>query len=891
MSARRLHLALGAALVLLIAAALLPSSCGRGGASAPVPTRWLGSEDEVALEPVAAFDDDGRLWTVWIAWRDGARPRLVARCVRPGEPDAELGPLAWPEEHDDVALPSLAPWRDGVYCAWEARGEQGTPALFGRALRVGAGGALEAGPLERIADAGLAPQLARTAPERLEIAWQSGGARDYDLAHARRDASGWSAPAPLADGPEDAWAPRVAAAPDGALHVVYDAFDGTGFDVHHLRVEDGAVRERNAIGARAGYQGFPDVSVDERGRAWIVYEQAPQFGEVGGLREERRLAIACVAQGAVRYAPLQTLLADVPQALERADLPRVLATEDGLVLTWRARGPKYTPLRSDRWAFYTTFVTAARTFDGPLWSDAILWDAEGGNEATETLLAGPDGRAWCVFASDARSAAHEGKNSYHVPLEERWRVAVAELPRPTGWPALADEPPDAGRTTPEQPTAAQALDGPADVLFGDLHRHTNRSRCAGLTDGIVLDAFRYARGPGALDFISVTDHHQHLQPWAWWLIQRDTDRYLAPPRLVTLPGLERNIPGRGHMNLIFRDRSVAELDPPEFAERIADGRAAGDVVAIPHMSASTSNPFDWDDLVGGVHTLIEIYQGKRGSYEGVGLPLEGEDCTVAESSVAAAFAARRPIGLIAASDHDSSGDSFAGAYATERSRAAIFAALARSATFATTRRARVALQRSADRSGLVVRVEGEPGRDPAIAYVELVRDGETVARRDGVGEGAAPELFVLTYRHRPGGAAREALVRVVGARILAARPRREVATGAAVSLTDSATAHIELGVGPASVTLELAIDAQDATIEIDSHEGRASGPLGTIEVGRSLRLEGLRDRAALWRVGTPLGSVSAELVFDDVALRPRASYYARVAWVDGSIAWVALPPR
>ena len=44
------------------------------------------------------------------------------------------------------------------------------------------------------------------------------------------------------------------------------------------------------------------------------------------------------------------------------------------------------------------------------------------------------------------------------------------------------------------------------VYFGDLHRHTNISRCMPTLDGCLTDAHRYALDAVEYDFLAITDH-------------------------------------------------------------------------------------------------------------------------------------------------------------------------------------------------------------------------------------------------------------------------------------------------------------------------------------------------------------------------------------------------
>lgn len=119
-----------------------------------------------------------------------------------------------------------------------------------------------------------------------------------------------------------------------------------------------------------------------------------------------------------------------------------------------------------------------------------------------------------------------------------------------------------------------ARDGEAQILFGDLHTHTNYSMDAYIfnTDlvkggGIVTpaDACDYARYCSALDFWSINDHAEGLTPRVW----KDSVEAIracnagsgdpANPDMVSFVGWEwsnsnsDNVPSHyGHKNVIFR---------------------------------------------------------------------------------------------------------------------------------------------------------------------------------------------------------------------------------------------------------------------------------------------------------------------------------------------------
>ncbi|MBT4518766.1 MAG: DUF3604 domain-containing protein [Halieaceae bacterium] len=163
-------------------------------------------------------------------------------------------------------------------------------------------------------------------------------------------------------------------------------------------------------------------------------------------------------------------------------------------------------------------------------------------------------------------------------LGEPWQPAsVAQGPRP-----LTMAP---GGPAPRQP----------QILFGDLHNHTNYSIDAYLFNsgavknvGVVTpaDACDFARYCSALDFWSINDHAEGLTPRVWAdtlrSIRQCNDRAGDPdnPDMVSYVGWEwsnserDDVPSHyGHKNVIFRTweegstptRPIASLDQYELA--------------------------------------------------------------------------------------------------------------------------------------------------------------------------------------------------------------------------------------------------------------------------------------------------------------------------------------
>jgi hypothetical protein len=152
-----------------------------------------------------------------------------------------------------------------------------------------------------------------------------------------------------------------------------------------------------------------------------------------------------------------------------------------------------------------------------------------------------------------------------------------------------------GRSNPLVVTAE-----PSRVLWADLHGHSNLSDGTGTPE----DYFTYARDVAGLDVVALTDHDhwglralsQHPEMWAE--IERQTERFNAPGRFVTLLGYEWTSWLHGHRHVLyFADRGtvLSSIDPdyetPRQLWQALRGRSA---LTFAHHSAGGPIATNWE---------------------------------------------------------------------------------------------------------------------------------------------------------------------------------------------------------------------------------------------------------------------------------------------------------
>jgi hypothetical protein len=339
---------------------------------------------------------------------------------------------------------------------------------------------------------------------------------------------------------------------------------------------------------------------------------------------------------------------------------------------------------------------------------------------------------------------------------------------------------EGGAAPPATPARTLPDGRPVRVAFGDLHRHTDLSRCSSNWDGPIDDALRYARDVAPLDFLAITDHFEHMTAYDWWRSMSVVDAWDAPGSTVTLRAYERAAFDTGHRNVISGDEAPPLIGYPGFYSPTRDdGRArtieelwaalAGrSVLTVPHTPAGMfpGNPsrFEWSGFDPAWDRLVEVFQGYRGSSEAVGEPRALPGLPRARY-VRPNLDLGLHFGLVASSDHQSSDGSFAGAWITEHSRAGVFEALHDRRTFASTVRAALWVEWQGAPMGRSIQVEaGRPGTVLVevdgflrrLESVELIVDGAVAERRPVTGS-VVRERFDLDA---PGAGTRYAYARV-----------------------------------------------------------------------------------------------------------------------------------
>lgn len=746
---------------------------------------WDGQGDALQMRPVARADDSTRP-----LYRSATRMAGLAALA---DADDVLH-LVWSEEQDDGG--------------WALRGmniaRPSSPAALGEPSPPAT---LFAAPGARLLD----PQLALDGEGRLLLAWQQVDAEGLEIrASASGPAGGWSPALRVStDATRNNWSPALTATGNASAALAWDAALDGDHDILLARlVRDGdgrlEVRSRHVVTDTPRLEIHPSIA-DDGDRTYLAWEVGPEnWGREGSVNQlevalhtERRIEIVAIEGDEVLPLAIQPLDGMNDVLSRNCEQPRLAFEGSGsLMLYFRGlplplglgdpEDPQFMQ-RADEspggglgWRTSIWFSYMTR-FDGLKWSFADrhqvgLPGSEGRLDAPIASCRMPGGGLAYAVVGDGRAVPQlEPGRPYTqrelAELANWWKpvtrkptdVTVAlvrkeprqrrfEVGPPRRMAALDDRAPAAARPAPP---ARVLPDGTrAQLALGDLHRHTDLSRCSSNWDGPIEDALRYALDVAPLDVLAITDHFEHMSRFDWWRTLKLVDAHDVPGRFVNLRGYERSDPMSGHRNVISGGAPPPLVAYPvtavpgrddAVARRIGDVWKAFEghaVLTIPHTPAGMfpGNPsvLDWRGYAPEFDRLVEVFQGYRGSSEAHDAP-RAIPGMLRANYVVPNLQLGMHFGLVASSDHQSSDGAFAGVWTSGLTRAEVFAALHARRTFASTCRGALwtewngvpmggsAAAPAGPTSGLLVEAETF-GR--TIARIEVLVDGAPWAARE-----------------------------------------------------------------------------------------------------------------------------------------------------------------
>jgi len=653
---------------------------GKGKAKAPAPPQLLAPLAERISSVDAALHRDfpdlclvgkGRLWTAYIE-HDGKGDTL---CLGRGLGAALLGATDLESKNSSAIIWELARLSSpgvihqpattadgagGVWTFWGQVNERDVMTLRARHFEKEAGPEIELAASE---DAGNSfVDAATDAAGRVWVVWQEirPGASRIRLKHWSQ-ASGWSEVIDVSGTrPGGHWEPRLALTDTSGAWVVYDSSAGSEFNLHLARVTlDGSVKDRKLVDT-PDYEARAAIAADGKGGLWVAAERGSRQWGLDSRGHENALGFNAGKRFLLgHFDPAKDTFTEVlvpangrptpapdPSPGFAVNVPSLAVTPDGRV--WL--GYRY---------FSNLFWRVALTAYDPAtqsWLEpAALPDSTMGQDRHQELTPGKDGTLWMTWPTDQRATKAPGVARVHlarIDTRAEWPTMPKEPAKPIT--RSADPLPYLNESTPPRPLTEHhtwTVGGKTyRLVWGDLHRHTDISNCRTGFDGCILEAYRYAYDLAGLDFLGTSDHTdigKVYSPYEWWHTQRQVDVFHAPGGFASLYAYEREqtFPW-GHRNIVFAKRGgaivhinrtvyrnspwqatlpvmpgVDQIQPPELWDIL---KRHGQPVAIISHTGATGMGTDWTRYENGIdnthENTVEIFQGARVSYEGLGLP-------------------------------------------------------------------------------------------------------------------------------------------------------------------------------------------------------------------------------------------------------------------------------
>jgi hypothetical protein len=500
----------------------------------------------------------------------------------------------------------------------------------------------------------------------------------------------------------------VAAGRDGAFYVAWDSFRGD-YDLFLRSLTGSRWSDEIAVAASARLENHASLAVDSRNRVWIAWESGPENwasdSADGGLRAGRDIGLAWYQNARLYQA--------TDAAITGAQAPALHVGRDGgLRIFYRQ------PLNQN----WLTVATAV--WGGNTWSKPDVLSYSQGRIDQCIVLADLSER---VFASYPAGSSH---NIIYGRFFEPAKIPYAAAGSAIHSTSKSGQP----------PRARHSFRG-YQLVWGDLHRHTDISEDGGIVDGSLMDTMRYALDAAGLDFIGVTDHTRYLpRRYNLWRIQQITDLFYRPGAFAPLHAYERSqYSPWGHRNVVHLNRDYVPVpasydlgDSGVSPNGLFAALRGKQALTIPHTSAWANKQVSWDYHDPDIERVVEIYQGLRSTYEYAGAPDPAGRAVYEKDSqnfIWNALERKLKMGFIASSDHRSTHISFAAVYVKSLDRASVFEGLKSRRTYAATDKIGVDFAMGERLMGEEARVDGKPELSVAIqgtgpiAQVDIIKNG------------------------------------------------------------------------------------------------------------------------------------------------------------------------
>ena len=636
-------------MVLLLSSSALGAAPKKKPAAPPTPFAQTWSIADTKLQqdfPAYTIDKNDRVWCAYVEF-DGKVDRLRLAQVKGGKLET-VSSIGSPGVIHNPTL--TADLNGDLWCFW---GELDGDVMNLKGVRTGKGKPqllASSTASESFADCGV------DAKGRVWVAWQSlrRGQADVFCRWIDPKAGKWSKEISVSRPVGGNWEPKIAFTKADGAWIAFDSSRGGEFNLYVAHVSStGRVQEYN-LTSSPEYEGRVSVCPDaENDGIWITAERGrKRWGKdsrshlpTDGLNASKRIILGHFDTATRKFTELKVAGEGqpLPKGASNLNLPTVGLTPAGIPLIayrffnrtrWQVALIRYNP-KNKKWS-----------------SPFVVPDSAFGQDRRVALLRNSKQEAFVGWPSDKRvnklclvSGVYLGQlEPTRLRNNPRTKTSIRFLKKPEEY--LNEETPPRDRDDHH----TWKINGEEyTLLWGDLHRHTDFSNCRTGFDGCIVEHYRYAYDMAHLDFLGTSDHTdigKLYDPYEWWQTQKLVDALHARGKFHSLYAYEREqrFPW-GHRNVVFAQRGgpivyikrklyenstwhakwptkpgQLEISPPELWDVL---RQYGKPVSAISHTGATGMGTDWDrykSIDNQVENIVEIFQGARVSYEGLGAP-------------------------------------------------------------------------------------------------------------------------------------------------------------------------------------------------------------------------------------------------------------------------------
>ena len=224
--------------------------------------------------PAMTIGPDGRVWVAWIAFEAGL-DTVRLRSSADGETWDEAVTLASAGDYYQVALVSTRP---RAVTAVASTIRDGLVHLYKVEYTVGgepAGETLTRGP-----GPDTFPRMAAAPNGDVYLVYQSGASGNTDVSLMVRRGDAWSAPIKVTEHPANDWEPSIAVNSRGEAAIAWDSYRHGNYDIFLRRYANGKLGPLDRLTESEDFQAHVSLAYDHRDRLWMAWDNGgPNWGK------------------------------------------------------------------------------------------------------------------------------------------------------------------------------------------------------------------------------------------------------------------------------------------------------------------------------------------------------------------------------------------------------------------------------------------------------------------------------------------------------------------------------------------------------------------------------------------------------------------------------------